>query len=204
LGLLSLYQADPDPRWYKAAVQLAEDMNEHFRDPQGGFFDTRLEHENLITRPKDIQDNAAPCGNSLAASALLLLNAYTGLEEQRGWAESALAALQGLMARHPGAFAFWLQGLDFAAGPVTQAAVIGPRQDPLTGQMLAYLQQTYHPRMVIAFAEDEPQSSQDGPELLRGRKPADGKPAAYVCRGFICNLPVTSLEGLQQQLREAG
>ena len=200
LALLSLYQSDPNPRWYHAAVRLAEDMNSHFHDPRGGFFDTRPEHGHLITRPKDIQDNATPSGNALAASALLHLSAFSGAADWQAQAENALLAMQEQMVRYPTAFGFWLQGLDFAIGPVNQVAVIGSQQNPLTGQMLAYLWQDYRPRMVVAAAEDEANLVQDAPNLLRGRRPIDGKPTAYVCQGFTCKLPVTSLEDLQKQL----
>ncbi len=200
LALLSLYQSDLNPRWYHAAVRLAEDMNHYFRDPRGGFFDTRPEHGDLITRPKDTQDNATPSGNALAASALLQLSAFSGAADWQAQAEAALRAMQEQMARYPTAFSLWLQGLDFAVGPVHQVAVIGSQQDPRTAQMLSYLWQGYRPRMVVAAAEDGAYLSQDAPDLLKGRRPIDGKPTAYVCQGFTCKLPVTSLEDLQKQL----
>jgi uncharacterized protein YyaL (SSP411 family) len=200
LAMLALYQTDPDPRWYGAAVRLAGDMDRHFRDPQGGFLDTRQEHGDLITRPKDIQDNATPSGNALAASALLHLSAFSESSRWREQAESSLAVLQGVMVRHPTAFAFWLQGLDFAVGPVHQVALIGPRQDLLTGQMLATLWSAYRPRLVVAAAEDGAQDSPALPELLRDRKPLEGKPTAFVCQEFTCKLPVNTLEGLKEQL----
>jgi uncharacterized protein YyaL (SSP411 family) len=56
LGLLSLYQSDPDPHWFRTAYQLLEEMRDHFRHPNGGFYDTRDDHENLILRPRDLQD----------------------------------------------------------------------------------------------------------------------------------------------------
>ncbi len=77
LGLLALYQADFNPRWYERAIHLAEDMAANFRDPAGGFFDTRSDHDQLITRPKEVQDNATPSGSALAASALLHLAAHS-------------------------------------------------------------------------------------------------------------------------------
>ena len=181
-------------------MRLAEDMNGHFRDPRGGFFDTRAEHGDLITRPKDIQDNATPSGNALAASALLHLSAFSGAVGWQTQAETALLAIQEAMVRYPTACGLWLQGLDFAVGPVHQVAVSGSQQDPLTGQMLSYLWQDYRPRMVVAAAEDGAYVNPDTPELLRGRRAIDGKPTTYVCQAFTCKLPVTSLEGLQKQL----
>ncbi len=91
LGLLSLYQSGGETRWFVHAQNLAAELLAHFRDPAGGFFDTRDDHERLVTRPKDLQDNATPSGNALAAKALLELSAFTANQEYRDIAESMLA-----------------------------------------------------------------------------------------------------------------
>jgi uncharacterized protein YyaL (SSP411 family) len=70
-GLLELYQTTFDPRWFVAAQELAETMLEHFADSQGTLYDTSDDHETLITRPRDLQDNATPSGNAMAVTALL-------------------------------------------------------------------------------------------------------------------------------------
>ncbi len=125
LGLISLYQADPDPRWFAAARELAQEMVAHFSDPEGGFFDTRDDAGTLLTRPKDEQDNATPSGNALAALALLKiaeLDSQAGLQER---AIQMLGRMQAPAARYPTAFGFWLNAMDFALGPVKQVAVLG-------------------------------------------------------------------------------
>ncbi|HLO14402.1 MAG TPA: thioredoxin domain-containing protein, partial [Anaerolineales bacterium] len=76
LALLALYQSDSNQESYTTAQILADQMVAHFADPDGGFFDTRDDHEALLVRPKDIQDNATPSGNALAATALLQLATY--------------------------------------------------------------------------------------------------------------------------------
>ena len=90
LGLLSLYQSDSNDEWFEMALKLAGEMIAHFSDPEFGFYDTRDDHEPLLFRPKDLQDNATPCGNSLAVQALLQLAAYTGQGEWRDIAENSL------------------------------------------------------------------------------------------------------------------
>ena len=77
-GLLALYEATFDERWFVDARGLTDTILDHFVDPVGGFFDTADDHEALITRPKDVQDNAIPSGGSMAASVLLRLAALTG------------------------------------------------------------------------------------------------------------------------------
>jgi uncharacterized protein YyaL (SSP411 family) len=206
LALLHLYQSDPDLRWYQAAVQIAGDMLAHFRNPQGGFFDTRSDHGALITRPSEIQDNATPSGSALAASALLHLSAYNERGEWRALAEGMLSALQDVSVQHPTAFSYWLQGLDFAIGPVQQIAVIGPQANPDTRALLNEIWRTYRPRTVVAAADQPPAANAasampEAPALLQERGMIQGRPTAYVCQGFVCNLPVSDVAGLKQQLR---
>jgi uncharacterized protein YyaL (SSP411 family) len=196
IALLALFQTDPNPRWYAAAEGLLGEMQAYFSDPQGGFFDTRRDQPALITRPKDIQDNATPCGNSLAANALLRMAAYSEQADWQAQVEAMLGTLQDLMVRHPTGFGMWLQAMDFAAGPVQQVAVIGTLQAPETRALLDVLWEKYRPRMVVAAAQE----GADTPQLLRERGMIQGKPTAYVCQNFTCNLPVNNPEGLQQQL----
>lgn len=197
LALLDLYQSDPDPRWFAAAERLADDMYAHFADSQGGFFDTRSDHGELIIRTKEIQDNATPSGNALAAGALLQLAAYDDSRDHwRTVAEKMIAALQELITQHPTAFAFWLQDVDFAAGPVRQVAVVGPRDDPGSRAMLDTIWSTYRPRVIVAASDGDAAQ----PSLLAERGMQQGKPTAYVCEGFVCNLPVTTTEELAKQL----
>jgi uncharacterized protein YyaL (SSP411 family) len=197
LALLALYQSDPNPLWFENASELAAEMEQIFTDPAGGFFDTRADPE-LITRPKNYEDNATPCGNSLAAYALLTLSEYTGQPGWRAKALEALPALQDAITRHPTAFGLWLQVVDFAAGPIRQVAIVGPASSPRTEDLVSALWEKYRPRLVAAFNPGaEPV---DTPALLQDRIMLDDRPAAYVCEEFTCKLPVTSPEDLADQL----
>ena len=113
-GLLALYGATFDERWFGAARALADAILDRFADPAGGFFDTADDHEILITRPKDLQDNAVPSGNAMAATVLLRLAALTGEARYRDAAEAALRLVAEVAPRHPTFFAQWLVALDFA------------------------------------------------------------------------------------------
>lgn len=198
IALLELYQTDSNPLWFQSAQRLANSMQSAYQDPKGGFFDTRSEHGELILRPKDIQDNATPSGNALAAGALLRLAEYTHANDWRANAEGMLGVLQDLMVRHPTAFAYWLQDADFATGPVRQVAVIGPESDPIRTAMIQYLWQEYRPRLVFASSESEQASGELG--LLNNRGMLHGKPTAFVCEGFACKLPVNELHALKEQM----
>ncbi|MBE0408731.1 MAG: thioredoxin domain-containing protein [Anaerolineales bacterium] len=198
LGLLSLYQSDPDPNWYTAALKLADEMVFQFTDSAGGFFDTRADHETLLYRPKDIQDNATPSGNALAAMALLQLSAYGDRLEWRELAEDILASNQELMTRFPTAFGQWLCAADFAFGPVFEVAIIGNDGAARTRSLIDALWSTYRPRIVAAISP--PMDIPNSPKLLNNRQLINGQPTAYVCQNFLCQYPVNTPEELLQQL----
>ena len=199
LALLALYQSDSNPSWFAKAEELAAEMLAAFAAPDGGFFDTRAGETSLFTRPKDNQDNATPCGNSLAATALLQLSEYGDRPEWRKIAEETFAALQDSFVRHPAAFGGWLQGLDFLTGPVRQVALVGSFGSPGLATLQAELWREYRPRTVTACAEHWDSS---GPELLLNRPMMNDSPTAFVCASFTCKLPVTSPDLLSAQLKD--
>ncbi len=198
LALLSIYQTDPQVRWFSAAARLADDMLAHFTDPRGGFFDTRDDHEALLYRPKDLQDNAVPSGNALAAQALLQLSAYTGRGDLRDMAETALKSIQTTAARYPTAFAQWLSALDFALNPVHEIAILGDADSPETQALVDVVWQHYRPHSIVAIS---PAPAQPGsPPLLNERGLLNNHPTAFVCEGFVCQQPVNTPEDLANQL----
>lgn len=197
LALMALYQSDPNKEWYLWALKLADEMVEHFADPNGGFFDTRKDHETLLVRPKDIQDNATPSGNSLAATALLELAAFGDRLHWRDIAEKMLSSVYAVMLRYPTGFAQWLCAADFAVGPTHEIAIIGDTQHAGTKELLNTLWKSFRPRQVTAISKYPPES--DAPALLKDRPLLNGLPTAYVCKGFVCLQPVntpTEMESL--------
>ena len=198
-GMLQLYQTTFDQRWYLAAHELAESMLTNFACLNDtGFFDTSADHEELIMRPKNLQDNATPSGNAVAACVLLKLGAYTGNSKFTTHAEDALRTVQNLASRHPTGFGQWLQALSFVVSSTEEIAIIGNHEDADTRALLAAVQQPYRPHQVVAYSEAS--GDDELIPLLTGRPLIGNKPTAYVCRGFECRLPVTTAAALRQQL----
>jgi uncharacterized protein YyaL (SSP411 family) len=191
-GLLALYEATCDERWFTAARELADAMLAHFADPDGGFFDTADDHERLVTRPKDVQDNAVPAGNSMAALVLLRLAALTGEGSYRTAAERALRLVVAFVARYPTGFANWLSAIDFALADVVELAIVGTPGEGDVERLIEPARNGYRPNQVIAIGD--PATSIV--PLLGGRFAIDGRPTAFVCRNFACRQPVTEPEAL--------
>ncbi|MBE3559379.1 MAG: thioredoxin domain-containing protein [Ktedonobacteraceae bacterium] len=200
-GLLALYESTFDPRWFAEARALMNQAIELFADEQnGGFFDTGSDHEALITRPKDIMDNATPAGNSVAADVLLHLTAFTGETTYRRRAEDYLQSLADIALQHPQAFGHMLNALDFALSASKEIAVVGPLDDAATDSLLEEVNRRYLPDSVLAAADpDDVQAARIVP-LLAGRPLKDGRPAAYVCQNFACQAPVTTVSDLARLL----
>jgi hypothetical protein len=198
-ALLTLYEATFEPRWLSEASRLADGMIDLFwDDSRGVFFDTGRDHEQLVVRPRDIFDNATPCGGSAAALALLRLAVFTGTVDLQRHAVSSLRSVRDFLGRMPSGFAHWLCALDFYLTTPKEIVIIGPRDDVATRALLAVAFARYGPNKVVAGAESP---SHDAPSpLLEERELAGGRPTAYVCENYACQLPVTEPEALARQL----
>ena len=196
-GLLALYEATFDERWFVAVRELMDTVLEHFADSRGGFFDTADDHEALITRPKGLQDNAIPSGNAMAAWVLLRLSALTGEGRYRDSAEGALRLVTPVAHRYPTAFGQWLIGLQLALAEIEEIAVVGDPGAADTAALLDVVRSRYRPTAVTALAADPGHSRVP---LLGGREARDGRATAYVCRDFACRQPVTEPAELAAQL----
>jgi uncharacterized protein YyaL (SSP411 family) len=194
-GLLALYEATFDDRWFVAARGLADEMLDHFTDPVGGFFDTADDHEKLLARPKGLQDSPLPSGNATAVEVLLRLAALTGEDRYRRAADDALGLIGSLPARYPTAFAQWLTAGLLARDGVAEIAIAGGRDAPDTRAMLAVVRSAYRPAAVVAVGRSE-----SAVPLLLDRSLIDERATAYVCRNFVCRQPVTTPADLGAQL----
>jgi uncharacterized protein len=186
-ALLTLYETTFDPRWFGAARELADTILARFADEQhGGFFATADDHEQLIARRKELEDNPIPSGASSAAFGLLRLAALTGEHRYEEAALGVLRLLHAVAPQHPAAFGHLLQALDFHYAPVKEIAIVGPDAGPLE----RVVRGEFRPHVVVAGGPA------DGVPLLAGREPVDGRAAAYVCEHFACRRPVTEPDEL--------
>jgi uncharacterized protein YyaL (SSP411 family) len=193
-GLLALHQATGDPKWLAVAQDLLTTAVDRFGADDDGFHDTSDDAEALFTRPRSAADNAEPSGQSALAGALLTCSALTGDPAMRERADAALAASGQLAARDP-RFGGWALAVAEAsvAGPL-QVAVVG--NGPHADDLAATTRRSASPGLVLVHGEpDAP-----GHPLLAQRPLVEGAAAAYVCRGFVCDAPVTDVAALTAAL----
>jgi uncharacterized protein YyaL (SSP411 family) len=190
-ALLTLYESTFDSRWFGEARRLADVTIEHFADEEhGGFFTTADDHEQLVARRKDLEDNPIPSGSSSLALGLLRLGTLTGEAAYTQRAVGVLRLAHELAPRHPQAFGHLLQAIDFYVSPVREVALVGEDLRALERAVRS----AFRPHVVLAGAREA--EDVDGVPLLEGRTAVDGRPAAYVCENFACQRPVTEPEEL--------
>ncbi|WP_448614156.1 thioredoxin domain-containing protein [Modestobacter sp. URMC 112] len=190
-GLLALHAATGEGRWLSWAGELLDVVADQFVDDDGRWHDTAADAEALVHRPFDPTDGPTPAGIAAAVGALVGYSALAGSPEHRARAEQALGSLAGLVTRAPQA-AGWAAAVGEAllAGPleVAVSGPAGPERDALAAAARA---STSPGAVVVAGEPDAP-----GVPLLAGRPARDGRPAAYVCRGFVCAAPVSDVSTL--------
>ena len=200
LAWLDVYTLTGERHWLDQARSLGESARRWFWDESShAWYDTARDHEQLITRPRDVSDNAIPSGSSLATELMLRLSVLTGDSSYRDIADSLLSALADGMARHPAAFGHLLGAADFAVFSPLELAVIGPPESPGVADMLRHANSRFLPSLVLVQSAGEPDS--DLP-LLRDR-PRSASPVAYVCQNYVCEAPATSVEELAERLDAA-
>jgi uncharacterized protein YyaL (SSP411 family) len=186
---------------YTEAIRLAGVMVGEFWDKtEETFYDTGRGHEELFVRPRSTYDGVLPSAGSSAAMALLKLARLTGNQEWQRLAVQSLRTVRELIQRHPLGFANWLNGLDYYLSRPMEIAIIGPRDDPATQELLKTICATWLPNKVVAARDPDDQAPAELP-LLQGREMVEGKPTVYVCRDYACKAPVTDPAKLAAELR---
>ncbi|RGC70303.1 hypothetical protein C5N14_04015 [Micromonospora sp. MW-13] len=190
----AMHQLTGEGRWLELAGGLLDTALARFAAPGGGFYDTADDAEQLVTRPADPTDNATPSGRSAIVAALVAYAALTGENRYREAAEAALATVAPIVARHARFTGYAATvGEALLSGPYEIAVVTDdPAGDPLVA---AAYRHAPPGAVVVAGRPDQP-----GVPLLADRPLVDGRPAAYVCRGFVCQRPVSTVDDLLAQL----
>jgi uncharacterized protein YyaL (SSP411 family) len=200
-GLVALYEATFQTRWLAEAENLCDAVLELFWDEgSGAFYDTPADHEELVTRPRDVYDNAAPSGTSVATDVLLRLSLLLDREDYRARAESVLEGLSGGMERLPGAFGRLLAALDFHLSRPREIAIIGDPASPDTQALIDAVYARYLPNKVVAGRAPEDEEVTGLVPLLAEREARGGRATAYVCEGYACQNPTPDPEELAGQL----
>jgi len=193
-GLLQLAQTTWEQRWLDAAIELSEIMIAEFWDvDQGGFYFVGQDHEPLIMREKEANDNATPSGNSMAITALLRLGRLTGSTKYLEYAEKALKLFAAQMGQQPMAYGQMLCALDDWLGPVEELVVFPGQVEAENEQVLRVLYEGFRPRKLVV-----------GPPLslplLQDRSSQSGQVTVYRCVNQACELAWVGVKNILDKM----
>ncbi|MDB4882175.1 MAG: N-acylglucosamine 2-epimerase, partial [Gemmatimonadetes bacterium] len=197
LGALALYELTFERVWLDRAKRLGDEIMARFWDDQAhALFDTASDAEPLVTRPRDVTDNAMPSGSSLAIELLLKLGDLFAVAEYSEKARYLLETIAEPMARYPTAFGHALGAADIAVRGAIEVAIAGSPADEQFGALARVAAERYLPSLVMAGGTDHDAAA--GIALLEGRGGAAA--VAYVCRAYACEIPTSEVAVLGAQL----
>jgi uncharacterized protein len=200
-GLVDLYESGFDRRDLDRAAVLTRTLQQRFSDGNGGFHFVSDDHETILARTRSTYDDAIPAGSAVAAETLLRLAVHLDDASFRSGGLAVLASLRPLADKAPTGFATLLNASAYAqTAAVLEIAVVGPKDAAATRALLAAARVHYLPARV--FASFDPATGPSGLPLLSGKTLVAGKPAAYVCRNYACDAPLTDPAELTKSLAQ--
>ena len=196
LGALALYELTFERVWLDRARRLGRAIVARFWSEEAqAFFDTPDDGETLVTRPRDVTDNALPSGSSMAIELMLLLGELFADGECTKRASHLLESVAEPMARFPTAFGHALGAADLAVRGGMEVAIAGDPSHPNFVQLSRVVADHYLPSLVLAGGVGAAAAEI---VLLEGRNRAE--PMAYVCRNYACDAPTDDETVLAEQL----
>ncbi|MBN1766356.1 MAG: thioredoxin domain-containing protein [Sedimentisphaerales bacterium] len=201
-ALLEMYETDFNPDHLTHAVQLNQDMIDHFWDNQaGGFYFTADDAEKLIVRQKEIYDGAVPSGNSIAMGNLLLLARITANTTLENKAQMITQAFARQVNSRPSAYTQLLCALDFTHGPTYEITIAGTKNSPDTYAMLKTLNQNFIPNKIVLLNTGQPPITQLAP-YTKHQPPLNHQATAYICQNYTCKKPTTNPDEMMKFLTD--
>jgi uncharacterized protein YyaL (SSP411 family) len=202
-GLLDLYEADFDTAWLQWALELQAKQDALFGDPEhGGYFSVEKNAPHILLRMKEDYDGAEPSPNSISALNLLRLAQITDRKDLRERAAKTLAAFADQLAKSPTSLPQLLVALDTSLAKPRQIVIAGPRGDAATRALLRETHAHFIPNKLVLLADGGAGQQWLGErlEFVKTVGPIAGKPAAFVCEDFVCQLPVSAVAKLRELL----
>lgn len=189
-ALLQLFEVTQNTTYLTKADILTQFVIEEFYDKESKlFFFTSANQTDLITRTKDLYDNALPSGNSTMVHNLQQLGILLGKEDYKTIAYAMLTQVQSSIEKYPTSFARWATALQNHVRPTHEIAIIGNQ----AWAKATEISQQFIPNRIIMATKE----ANDDYPLLEGK--SVGKDTLiFVCRDYACQLPVKTVEEVLQ------
>jgi uncharacterized protein len=202
-GLLDLYETGFDFLYLETAQRLTRKQLELFEDREGGGFYSAAADDSLVMRPKDDYDGAEPSGNSVALLNILRLARMTGAGDFDDAANRTMNAFASRLGSAPAALPQMLAACEFYLGEPREIVIAGERNAADTVALAREVFLRFDPGRVLMLVDSPETASRlaGGHPALASIVKVGGKAAAYVCRNYACQMPVSEPEKLAELLK---
>ena len=201
-GLIDLYEATGEPNWLDWANTLQETQNSLFYDNENsGFFEFGESEDIVFDRPKNGFDGAMPSSNSVSTKNLARLGQFFDNQSYSDMARNTADSFVPAMKKSPIAMPALLDASLYILRKPIQI-VIASEGDHRDIESVA--SSILLPNRLLLHADSGPSQEYLGKRLsfIKSDKPVEGVTTAYVCEGFVCQLPARSTEALRSQLED--
>lgn len=196
---LALLEATGRSDYLDHAISWAGVLDRHYRDSVGGaYFLTPDDAEALVARTKSAGDNATPSGNGVLVSVLTKLHWLTGNVIYRDRAEEIVRTFSGEIDQNFFPYSNLIDGAVLLQHGV-QIVVVGDRAMPEVQALIAAARTAPLADRLLTIQAPDVVLPPDHPAAGKGL--VGDQPAAYLCRGPVCSLPITDPAGLLEALR---
>ncbi len=195
-GLIELYETTYQPEYLKHALELNQEMIEHFWDKkEGGLFLYGHDSEQLISRPKEIYDGASPSGNSVSTLNFLRLARLTGQNELENLADKQFSHFAATVKEYPAGFSHFLMALLFSHSKTNEIVIAGDPSMVETREMLQTINDSFLPYTVfhVNTPDNTGNKLRDLVPFLDEQKGSDNTATAYICENYSCLEPITNV-----------
>ena len=203
-SLVSLYEATFDEEWLRWGVELMDIVIKHFQSPDGTLYYTSDDHEQLITRTIDMHDSSVPCGNAIAATALVRLGRLCSRDDFLTIANQIVASAAPIMEAAPSAAGQMMIAADMLLEPAFEIVICGGSDADTDKQLLRGIRSCYLPNCSIAYRSGSLDSASDSvtAPLFEGRTCVDGDVTTYICRDRSCEAPLAGTQTALERIRQ--
>jgi uncharacterized protein YyaL (SSP411 family) len=201
-GLVALYQACFEPKYLAAAEELVDLAVQDFWDEKTrAYFIAPKSQKDLLVPTYSLHDNAFPSGASTLTEALVGLGALTGRARHLEQAQTYIDQLHHELTHQPMAVAHLWLAADAALDGAPEVTLVGTQAG--LGPMLEELDSRYLPTLAVQAHVIGTPIAPVVDEVLSAR-PVKGEAAAYLCRAFACQAPVSTAVGLAELVSSLG
>ena len=202
VGFLDLFETTGKASWFELAIETGRALIELFYDPDdGAFYDSPPGDASVLVRTKEAYDGAEPSGNAVASYLLARLARWL---ENRDWsalAEGVVRRHRHLTERQASAAPFLIGVAELLRQPPSHLVICGRASDRHTQELLEIaLAAPWNPARSMVVVADGDQALRQQIPLLAGLSTQDGRPVAYLCENYSCQLPTSDPEELRKKL----